>query len=77
MSQTLEATRREGEAAQKRVPFVPFMAITVAANAAFIFGLLAMLSWQECLLVVFAAAALTGGAVFTVLEMQRLAKEGH
>ena len=77
MSQTLDAARRDGEAALKRVPFVPFMAIAAASTAAFIVGLLAMLSWPECLVVVFAAAALTGGAVFTVLEMQRLAREGH
>jgi hypothetical protein len=54
--------------------FAPFIAVTAAANAAFILGLAAMLSWQECLMVALAAAALTGGAVFTVLEMRRLAK---
>jgi hypothetical protein len=56
------------------VPFVPFLAITAAANTAFIFGLAAMLTWQECLMVAVAAAAVAGGAVFTVLEMQRLGK---
>ena len=44
---------------------------------ALIFGLGAMLSWQECLVVVLGAAALAGGAVFTVWEMQRLGKRGR
>jgi hypothetical protein len=56
--------------------FAPFIAITAAANAAFILGLAAMLSWQECLMVAL-AAALAGGAVFTFQEMHRLAKEGN
>jgi hypothetical protein len=49
----------------------------IAATTAFIFGLVAMLSWQACLIVVLAAAALAGGALFTVLEIQRLGKESH
>ena len=76
MPLALEARRRESEGVPKRVPFAPFMAIA-AATTAFIFGLVAMLSWQECLMVVLAAAALAGGALFTVLEMQRLGKDGH
>jgi len=76
MSQALETARRESEGVRKRVPFVPLMAIA-AATTAFIFGLVAMLSWQECLMVVLAAAALSGGALFTVMEMRRLGKESH
>jgi len=76
MSQALETARRESEGVRKRVPFVPLMAIA-AATTAFIFGLVAMLSWQECLMVVLAAAALAGGALFTVMEMRRLGKESH
>jgi hypothetical protein len=77
MTHSLETTRLEGEVVPKWLPFAPFMAITAAANTALIFGLVAMLSWQECLTVVLAAAALAGGALFTVLEMQRLGKEGQ
>ena len=75
MPLALETTRRESEGMPKRVPFAPFIAIA-AATTAFIFGLVAMLSWQECLMVVLAAAALAGGVLFTVLKMQRLGKEG-
>ena len=52
-----------------------FLAVIAAANTALIFGLLANLSWQECLVLMFAVAALGGGIVFTVLEMQSLGKE--
>ena len=47
-----------------------------AANTALILGLLAKLSWQECLMLIVAVAALGGGIVFTILEMQSLGKEG-
>ena len=53
------------------------MAVIAAAEMAFLFGLIARLSWQECTLVVLVATALAAGAVFTVVEMQRLAKEGR
>lgn len=75
MLQPLETTRQEGEGVVKRVPFAPFMAIA-AATTALIFGLVAMLSWEECLMVVLGAAVLAGGVLFTALEMQRLGKEG-
>jgi hypothetical protein len=77
MSQALVATERERVGVSKRTPFASFMAITAVTNTVFIFGLVTMLSWQECLMVVLAAAALTGGAFFTVLEMQRLGREGQ
>ncbi|HEX4595221.1 MAG TPA: hypothetical protein VH157_13145 [Bryobacteraceae bacterium] len=57
---------------QHEMPF-KFMAIIAASTAALIFGLVAMLSWQGCLMVVLGAAALAGGVVFTVLEMRSLA----
>jgi hypothetical protein len=57
--------------------FAGFVAIIAVAEMAFIFGLTAKLSWQACTLVVVVATALAAGAVFTVVEMQRLAKEGH
>jgi hypothetical protein len=36
-----------------------------------------MLSWQECVGIAFAATVLICGVVLTVLEMQRLGKEGQ
>jgi len=57
--------------------FALFMAITAATSTAFIFGLVAMLTWQEYLIVFLGAAAVTGGAVFTFLEMHRLGKGGQ
>lgn len=69
--------RQGGEGVPKQMPFAPFAAGIAAINAAFIFGLAAALSWQECAVVVLVATALAGGTVFTVLEMQRLGKEGQ
>jgi lipoprotein signal peptidase len=54
-----------------------FIAIIAAANTGLIFGLLAKLSWQACLLLMLAVAALAAGIVFTVLEMRSLGKEGR
>ena len=52
---------------------MPYAFIAIAAvTTALIFGLIAPLSWQACLMVSLAAAALAGGAVFTVLEMHKL-----
>ena len=48
--------------------------VIAAVTTAFIFGLIATLSWQACLVVALAAAAIVGGTSFTVLEMQRLAR---
>ena len=53
-----------------------FLAIIAAANTGLVFGLLAKVSWQECLILMFATAAFGGGIVFTVLEMQSLGKDG-
>jgi hypothetical protein len=54
-----------------------FMAVIAVAEVAFVFGLITKLRWQACTLVVLVATALAAGAVFTVVEMQRLTKEGH
>jgi hypothetical protein len=75
MPNELETTRQGGEGVPKRMPFAPFVAVIAAINAAFIFGLVAALSWQECAVVVLVTTALAGGTAFTVLEMQRLGKE--
>jgi hypothetical protein len=47
-----------------RAPLALVTAIAAATNAAFIFGLLTMLSWQESLMVIVTAGARAGGAVF-------------
>ena len=77
MTQGLETTHQGFDKATKRVPYAPLLAAVAATNVAFIFGLVATLSWEQCLVVVLAAGALAGGTVFTVLEMQRLGKEGR
>jgi hypothetical protein len=59
------------------MPFAAFMAAIAATTIALIFGLGAMLSRPECLVVVLGASALAGGAVFTVSEMQRLGKRSR
>jgi hypothetical protein len=48
------------------------LAAIVGANAGFMLGLLGTLNWQECLILMFALAALAGGSVFTFLEMRAL-----
>jgi apolipoprotein N-acyltransferase len=77
MPHTLETAPHKGQAVPKRMPWAPFIAVIVAANAAFIFGLLEMLSWQKCVDVVLVVTVLAGGAVFTILEMQRLGKQSQ
>jgi len=51
------------------------LAAVGGANAGFMLGLLATLNWQECLILIFAVAALAGGAVFTIFEMRALTNE--
>jgi hypothetical protein len=48
------------------------LAAIAGANAGFMLGLLGTLDWQECLILMFALAALTGGSVFTFFEMRAL-----
>ena len=69
--------RHRDDRVTKPVLFALFLAVIGATNVAFIFGLIATLSWPESLVVILAAGALAGGAVFTVLEMHRLGKEGR
>ena len=76
MPNGLETIRQEGEGTPQRVPFAPLVAVIAAIDAAFIFALVAALSWQERVVVVLVATALAGGTAFTVLEMQRLGKNG-
>lgn len=52
------------------------MLIVMVANAALVFGLLQMLDWIQCALVVCSGVALTGGILFTIVTMQRLGEEG-
>jgi len=42
------------------------------SSAGLILGLLASLSWPECLMLMFTLGALAGGAVFTFFEMRAL-----
>ena len=61
----------------QRMPLATFFAVLGVAEAAFLLGLVAMLSWQEWVLVILVTTALAGGTVFTVLEMRRLGNEGR
>jgi hypothetical protein len=71
MESQLETSGRESKRTHKLVPLAPFMAV-IAVTAAVIFGMGATLSWQVCLVVAMAAAALAVGIVFTVLEIRHL-----
>jgi hypothetical protein len=48
------------------------LAAVGGANAGFMLGLLGTLDWQECLILMFALAALASGLVFTFFEMRAL-----
>jgi hypothetical protein len=48
------------------------LAAIAGANAGLMLGMLGTLNWQECLILMFALAALAGGAVFTFFEMRSL-----
>lgn len=48
------------------------MATIAATNVAFMLTMIGMLSWQEAMVIVGAAAVLTGGALFTALMMRSL-----
>ncbi len=48
------------------------LAAIAGSNTGFMLGLLAALDWQESLMLMFALAALAGGAVFTFFEMRSL-----
>ncbi|MBZ5608587.1 MAG: hypothetical protein LAP38_10030 [Acidobacteriia bacterium] len=76
MANTIVATNSETKR-QQVWPIPAFiMVIVQVANAALVFGLLQMLSWEQCAMVVFSGVALSGGIVFTIATMQRLGKEG-
>lgn len=71
MPHKLETIRPEGKSVEKLVPLAPFLAV-IAATAAFVFGLIAKLSWEEDVAIILASVALAVGAIFTILEIQRL-----
>ena len=74
MPNGLETIRRGNQGVPNRLLCALFLAAIAEINAAFLFGLVGALSWQECVVAVLVATALTGGIVFTVLEMHRLEK---
>ena len=77
MRYALEITNQREEGVPRRWTFAPFLAVVGATEVAFFFGLVTRLSWQACSLIVLVAAALAAGAVFTIVEMQRLGKAGR
>jgi len=51
------------------------MLAIMVANAVLIVGLLQVLTWPECIFLIAAGIALSSGALYTVVTMQRLAGE--
>ena len=49
--------------------------IILMLNGVLIIGLLQMLSWTECLLLVLAGIALSCGMLFTIVTMRKLARD--
>jgi hypothetical protein len=52
--------------------YVYLLTTIAGANTGFMLGLLATLSWPECLMLMLALGSLAGGAVFTFFEMRDL-----
>jgi hypothetical protein len=77
MTHALETKRKTIVEAPRRMPFGPFVTVIAATETAFLFGLVAMLSWQESVVAILVATALAGGSAFTVWELQRLERESR
>ncbi len=73
MSSSAE-TPRPTERVPTWVLFALALAAVTGASFVFIFGLSATLSWEQVLAAALAIAAIAGGTLFTVLEMQRLGR---
>ena len=75
MLNPVETTDREITSAPNWSMLLAAMATIAVTNVAFIFSMVGMLSWQESALIVMAAAALTGGTLFSAVTMQSLDKD--
>ena len=73
MRNRVETTDREITRAPNWSMLLAAMATIAATNAAF--SMVGMLRWQESTLIVTAAAALTGGTLFTAVTMLSLDNE--
>ncbi|HMD47929.1 MAG TPA: hypothetical protein VKG79_02475 [Bryobacteraceae bacterium] len=51
------------------------MLAILVGNTVLIVGLLQVLTWPECIFLVLAGVALSSGILYTVVKMDRLAKE--
>ena len=74
MPNTIQTAKRDNKYVPQWWMLLSAMAIIAAANAAFMFTLIGTLSWQEGAVLIFAAAVLTGGALFSAWTMQGLHK---
>jgi hypothetical protein len=76
MPHVLESTRQR-DFGRPGLPAAVFcgMAMILAASCALLFGLVGPLNLVERIPLMFAAAALGGGALYTILAMHRLGKE--
>ena len=62
----------DGENTGNELPFEYLLPMVAAATVALMFSLLAGVSWQVCLMLILAVAALTGGVAFTLMRMHSL-----
>jgi hypothetical protein len=72
MLRVLVIAHCETNNAPKEWLFGSLLAMTMGGTTALIFSLIAGLSWQKCFMVMTVVAALTGGALLTILELHRL-----
>jgi hypothetical protein len=54
--------------------WIGLMAATIAVNTVFIFSLLAALTWEQRVMILFTTALLAGGLFFSIRTMQRINK---
>jgi hypothetical protein len=67
------ASQEETRAASWSIPLF-VLALVMVANSALVLGLLQILSWEQCVVVVGTGVALSGGILFTAVKMQSLGK---
>ena len=77
MSNEPEPKCQENEGLVKRTPIALLVAAIAVVNAVVIFCAVAALSWQEWVVAVVVTAALAGGTVFTIVEIQRLERNAQ
>jgi len=74
MANAISTAKRDSKHSPNWFILLSAMAIIAAANTALMVAMIGMLNWRESLVLIFAAGALTGSALYTARTMQGLSK---